>query len=114
MAVYNIIPETNMMGGDLSITNGIGPRLCRRFCDDDEKCKAFVWTNKKSSLPLRRHDKEICILKRYIFSDSLGGKTYNDTESVLYIKKGNSNYWILWVFIGILSIILFVGFCPKK
>lgn len=93
--VYEIVPETDLQGYDLRNIKGVGIKKCRAICDDDKDCEAFVW---------KEIDKSgACSLKK----NSEGPRRWS-SSSVLYIKKGNPSYWLLWVFLILLGMMIFV------
>ena len=101
MTTYEITPETEIKGYDLSSPiYDTSTATCRRFCNDDGNCEAFVWRGSKNGT---------CILK----SKSDGATSWN-SDSILYIKRGNSGYWLLWIFLAILGIIIFIKMCRRK
>lgn len=102
MTTYEIIPETDM-SNDYNLGDPI-PQVsistCRRFCNDEGDCEAFVWSDVNNGT---------CTLKKNADSPRQWNKL-----STLYIKKGNPSYWLLWVFLGILGVLVFLILCRRK
>nr|QBK86550.1 MAG: PAN domain protein [Marseillevirus LCMAC102] len=98
MTTYEIIPETDLPGHDLSkILPRTSIATCRQMCNESYDCESFVLKD------------GTCILKK-----SSEVPTKYDSHATLYIKKGNSNFWVLWVFLIILGIIVFMAMCKRK
>lgn len=103
--VYEIIPYTNMKtpdGGsniDLEEYKRTSLHVCKRFCNDTPDCVAFTWSP---------DNKGTCTLKKAM------GETGYQKDYQLYIKKGNSNYILLWIMLAIVFIGLFMFMCKQK
>jgi hypothetical protein len=100
MSTYEIIPETDLFGNDLSISSEATMKKCRKLCDKNRKCKGFVWDDISSK----------CYLKNYIDKEH----TKNIKGWTLYIKAGNPDYWLLWIFLAVLGIIILMYLCKRK
>ena len=106
MPVYEIIPFTDMTLNDsngndtsnLEIYKRTSLHTCKRFCGDTPDCVAFTWNP---------DSKGTCALKNEI------GDTGYKEGNQLYIKKGNSNYTLLWIMLTILLIGFFVFVCRQ-
>ncbi len=100
-SVYEIVPETDLPGYDLKNINGVGIKKCRAMCDDNRECEAFVWQEVNKS--------GVCTLKK----NSDVQRKWN-SSTVLYIKRGNPSYWLLWLFLILLGIVIFISKGRKK
>lgn len=100
MATYEIVPETTITGNVFSSTENSSVRKCRERCDDHRECGAFLWEEKNGGTCSLLHNVE--------------GLTQYDSTSMLYIKGPNKSYWLLWVFLGMLGILVFAGRCKSK
>ena len=102
MSVYEILPFTDMPAPDGSDLEKPEKRtslhMCKRFCKDTPDCVAFTWSPE---------NKGTCTMKKSI------GNTEYKKDYQLYIKKGNSNYIILWIIAAILFIGLFMFMCKQ-
>lgn len=104
MPVYEIIPHTNLSSKFPPIgfySYKVGLDKCRELCDDNDKCMGFTWTDE---------DIGICKLREAI---NAGTTKDSSDNTVLYIKRGNSNYWLLWTFLILLGIIFFISWGRK-
>lgn len=96
MSTYEIIPETDAPGHNiLSQASSISD--CRKMCNDTPQCEAFVW--------IPNNNIGTCYLK----SEALD--TSYKANSTLYIKKENSSYWPLWLFLVLIGLVLFYSKC---
>ena len=101
MTTYEIVPETEIKGYELGkSTPQTSISTCRRMCNDESECEAFVWSDR---------DDGTCSLKR----NSTAPRQW-DQHTTLYIKKGNSSYWLLWVFLAVLGIVVFLILCRRQ
>jgi hypothetical protein len=101
MTTYEIVPETEIKGYDLGETvPQTSISTCRRMCNDNRDCEAFVWSDINEGT---------CSLK----SNATVLRNWNE-NSTLYIKKENSSYWLLWMFLAILGIMVFLILCGRK
>ena len=104
MSVYEILPFTDMNApeGDNSIDlekyKRTSLHVCKRFCNDTPDCVAFTWSPE---------NKGTCTMKKAM------GKTDYVEGFQLYIKKGNSNYILLWIIAAIILIGLFMFMCKQ-
>ena len=100
MSVYEIIPFTDMTldNSNLETHKRTKLKLCQRFCSDTPDCVAFTWNP---------DSKGTCVLKSRI------GETEYKKNYQLYIKKGNSDYILLWIFIGLSVMALFIFSCKR-
>ena len=100
--VFEILPYTDMNAPDDTIDlekyKRTSLHTCKRFCNDTPDCIAFAWSTE---------NKGTCTLK-----NAMGKTEYND-KFQLYIKKGNSNYILLWIMLAILFIGLFMFMCKQ-
>jgi hypothetical protein len=103
--VYEIIPYTDMSAPDgngnidLEKYKRTSLHVCKRFCNDTPDCVAFTWNP---------DSKGTCVLKKSM------GETNYKKDYQLYIKKGNSNYILLWIMLAIVFIGLFMFMCKQK
>lgn len=72
--------------------NKICERQCRCLCDTNENCVGFTHS-----------DAAGCHLKKNI------PFTVPEINTRTYVKGGRSNYYILWVFLGIVCLLIFLG-----
>lgn len=101
--VYEISPFTDMpnpVGGEMDLENykRTSLHMCKRFCKDTSDCVAFTWNP---------DNKGTCTMKK-----SMGATEYKEGYQ-LYIKKGNSNYILLWIMAAIFFIGLFMFMCKQ-
>jgi hypothetical protein len=102
MSVYEISPHTTLLGNDLpDSVRSLRQKHCRAWCDSREDCEAFVWKLSQG--------KDTCYLK----GSSQGGRAVDDTAT-LYVKNGNHNYWVLWLFLAVVTVIVFKSLCRMK
>lgn len=100
--VYEIVPETEIRGNALGDDiKGVGIGKCRELCDGTDECEAFVWQEVNKS--------GVCSLKK----NSEGARGWN-SQTTLYIKRGNHSYWLLWIFLILLGIILFTSYGKRR
>ena len=103
--VYEIIPFTDMNDPngdgniDLEKYKRTSLHMCKRFCNDTPDCVAFTWSP---------DNKGTCTMKK-----AMGDTGYKE-DYQLYIKKGNSNYILLWIMLAIVFIGLFMFICKQK
>jgi len=102
--VYEILPFTDALTPaessdiDLEKYKRISLHVCKRFCNDTPDCAAFTWSP---------GNKGTCTLKK-----AIGDTSYAEGYQ-LYIKKGNSNYILLWIAAAILFVGLFMFMCSQ-
>lgn len=102
MATYQIIPSAEIIGHEIIAKMDVGMDLkeCRRLCNVESDCEAFVWDEKNSLCSLKKDYQDAIIFQR--------------PGVMLYIKKENSSYWMLWVFLVILGAIIAVSMCKRS
>lgn len=103
MSVYEILPYTDMVSSsekpiDLEKYKRTSLHVCKRFCRDTPDCVAFTWNP---------DSKGTCTLK-----NAMGNTSYKE-GSQLYIKKGNSNYILLWIMLAIVLVGFFMFMCKR-
>lgn len=104
MTTYEIVPETEISGFEYELGK-ILPQTsittCRRMCNDEGECDAFGWSDQNDGT---------CSLKK---GSSSAPRRWRQ-NATLYIKKGNSSYWLLWVFLAVLGVMVFLILCRRK
>lgn len=95
MCVYEILPGVKSNVADLKMIPNVSLKYCRKYCDDEPECGAF------------EYNKGRCHLKKY-------EKFYDlepEKHSTVYLKKGNSNYFVLWMILVIIACVAFYVMC---
>lgn len=116
MTTYMIAPQTTLTGYDIKnpMTDGHftkGEEGCRRLCDMDDRCEAFVWKPQFNGVCdglIHKQSINECSLKM-----RSGVPTQYDPTATLYVKQGRKNFWLLWLFLIVLGVIVFVSFAQR-
>ena len=100
MTTYEIIPESELSSPFkyLLEKNNTTVTGCRDLCNYTSGCEAFVW-NKNGKCSLRR---------------ATDGETAYNANTIVYIKKGKSQMWVVWIAVAIFAILLFIAIFRKK
>lgn len=97
MSTYQILPETDMPGKNITSEKTYSLYACQKRCTRDRNCKAFVFNN----------DTNQCHLKSEVVNTTINPAT------ILYIKSRNSSYWWLLTLLFLIFLIFLFTSCQK-
>ena len=107
--MYEIYPQTKVSENNKNVilqfdgvnTSALAMSEAKRLCDSSCKCAGFVVTTDKNGK------------QNYEFYSNVAQSEFINTQSTMYLKKGNSNYYLL---MGMLFVVLlaFIWWCRRS